>query len=74
MSKAMDLDAHHNQAIRSEIADRLRASLSREPITVPPRLRQLVWQLDLPNGRRAPGAAGLAGRTGGWLHRLLKRS
>lgn len=77
VTKAMHLDAKHNQAIRNEIADRLRALLSREPSTVPPRLRQLLWRLDRPDDRRAVGEAspsGLAGRAGGWLHGFLKRS
>jgi hypothetical protein len=80
----MDLDAKHNQAIRNEIADRLRAVLSREPTTVPPQLRRLLLRLDRPDVHHAAGeaspstvpviAAGLAGWAGGWLHRLRKRS
>lgn len=42
----MDDDTKHNQAIRDEIADRLRALLSREQVPVSPRLRQLLWRLD----------------------------
>lgn len=78
MTKAIDLDAKHNQAIRHEIADRLRALLSREASTLPPRLHELLWRLDGPDGHHAAGEASPsttpAGRAGGWLHRLLKRS
>jgi hypothetical protein len=84
VTEAMDLDAKHNQAIRDEIADQLRALLSREPTTVPPQLRQLLWRLERPDDHHAATeaspstvpaiATGLAGRAGGWLHRLLKRS
>lgn len=77
VTKTMGLDAKHNQAIRNEIADRLRALLSREASTVPPRLRQLLWRLDRPDHPGAAGEAspsGLAGRAGGWLHGFLKRS
>jgi hypothetical protein len=42
----LDLERRHNEAIRQEIGERLRALLSRDAADVPPRLRELVGRLD----------------------------
>ncbi len=76
--RAMNLDARDNQAIRDEIAERLRASLSRQQSSLPPRLCELLRRLDGLENRWSAGAASasiaaLAG-AGSWLHKLAKSS
>jgi hypothetical protein len=39
----LDIDRRHNEAIRQEIAERLRGFLREQP--VPPRIRELVGQI-----------------------------
>ena len=68
----LDLERRHNQAIRREIGERLRALLSRDAADVPPRLRELVDCLD-DDGREAPNSSSPAvpGRSSiiDWLYR-----
>jgi hypothetical protein len=42
----LELEQRHNQAIRQEIGECLRAILSRAAVDIPPRLRDLVGRLD----------------------------
>jgi hypothetical protein len=42
----MNLESKHNQAIRDEIADRLRSLLSRDPAPVSARLRAFLRRFD----------------------------
>ena len=84
----MNLEPKENQAIREEIADRLRILLSRESLAVPPRLRRLVRRFD-ERGRASVGQAAPSIapdiRSGftkvfdtrsvkGWLNRLARPS
>ena len=58
MSKKNDaniqIDHMHSRAICDEIGDRLRETLGREPVELPPRLRLLVERLAELDGEVAP--------------------